>query len=101
MSTAASLEVAETIRAQLGHHAAMMLGASGFVGDKNSLQFKIGRNVKKVTHIVITLVSSDTYTVEFLKVGRLDWKVLSRAEGVDVSSLHRVIEAHTEMRTSL
>lgn len=102
-----NMEVANTIRDQIGHRALFMLGASNLLGTENSLEFKIGRNAKGVTHIKITLDPSDTYTVEFAKRRMnhktfvLDVKVLAKIDDVYVDMLHSVIEEYTGMYTSL
>ena len=98
------LAIANTIRSQIGHGAFVMLGASNLLGGPSHLQFKIGRNVKRVTHITVTLDPSDTYTVRFTRVGRSpNFKITEIAEcaGVYADSLHAVIERHTDLCVSL
>lgn len=101
------MQVANTIRQQLNNGTLFMLGAKDFVGSENSLTFKIGRNSKSVSHIRVTLMPSDTYQVEALRVRRpkgesvpqctiLEWEY-----DVYVDSLRQVIESFTGMRTSL
>ncbi len=101
----ASLDVANTIHAQIGgHRAFMMMGAKNVLGDINGLQFKIGRNSKGVTHITVTLDPSDTYTVEFLKMGRapkFTRTVLGSFSLVGDDSLRSLIEENTGMYLSL
>lgn len=100
-----SEQVAHTIISQLGNMALSMLGAKNLLSlTEGGLQFKIGRNSKKVTHVEIILDPSDTYNVRFIKVGRApkyEIKTLSKVEGVYVDRLHEVIEAHTGMYTHL
>lgn len=99
--------VASEIRRQLGHRAAIMLGAKDFTAIERGLSFKIGRNAKGVNKISITLEPSDTYRVTFSRVykkrGSWDYenKVVADVENVYVDSLHDVIEHNTEMRTGL
>lgn len=98
-------QVPEIIVQQLGRRALFMLGASNLVGTENSLTFHIGRNSKSVSHIRITLMPSDTYKVEFLRVRRQKGvpvtKTVSESEDVYDISLRQVIESGTGMRTSL
>jgi hypothetical protein len=67
---AAATDVAATIANQIGNRALVMFGATNLLGDANTLQFKIGKNASKATHVRVTLDPSDTYTVEFIRVGR-------------------------------
>jgi len=93
-----------TIRDQIGGRALQMLGAKDFVGDDDSLTFRIGRNAQGVTHIRIQLDPSDTYTVQFLKVGRAPYfhrTVVSEASDIYVDQLRGLIERKTGLYTSL
>jgi hypothetical protein len=96
-----SLEIANTIKAQLGHKALFMIGAKDLTGSANALSFRIGRNCKSVNAIKITLEPSDTYTVEFLYVTKRGIKVRAKCEDVYCDSLHATIESHTGLYTSL
>lgn len=63
----ADTTVAQTILAQYGgNHFAMVTGANTFSADKNSLTFRVPKAKKSITHVVTTLMPSDTYKVEFL-----------------------------------
>ena len=98
------ISVARTISEQIGGRAFMMLGAKDLLGDENSLTFRIGHNAQGVTHIRVQLDPSDTYTMQFLKVGRaprFERKVLSETDNVYVEDLRRIIEQKTGMYTSL
>jgi len=69
-NAARHLEVAETIRQQLGNMALMMLGAKDLCSvdqQLGGLQFRI-RGSKSANKIVIILDPSDTYTVQFWTV---------------------------------
>ena len=96
-----SLEVANTIRQQIGHSALFMIGAKNLVGSDDSLSFRIGRNSANVNAIYIRLDGDDTYTVEFLKLRGTDRKVAHKAIGVYTDQLHATIKAHTGMETEL
>src|SRR4051812_275645 len=102
-----TLQVAETIRGQIGKKAFFMLGAKDLMGSESEkfLQFKIGRNAKSVSHIRITLTPADTYTVTSYRVRRskgvLESKELEVQENVYVDSLHAVLESLTGMYTRM
>ena len=101
-----NLQIANTIRTQLGNRALFMIGAKDLVATETGLQFRIGRNAKSVNQIVINLDPSDTYTVEFRrtrmsrKTGYSN-KVVSSLEGVYADMLHDVIESGTGLATRL
>lgn len=95
-TTANKLEVAETIRAQLGPGCFALLGASQLVGDENALQFSI-KGCKKGNKLRIVLDPSDTYTVELWKFNRKTFECdkVSECSDVYADSLHRTIESLT------
>lgn len=97
-----SLVVANEIANQIGNRAFVMMGATNKMGWENGLQWKIGRNAKKVTHVVVTLQDNDTYTVKFQRVGR-SYNVSTTAEvsNVYADQLHAVITEHTGLCLSL
>ncbi len=89
------MAIANEIRNQIGQMGLTMMGAKNFIGGSDHLQFKIGRNAKRVTHIRITLDASDTYTVRFTRVGRAPKYTiteLGEVEGVYVSDLRAILE---------
>lgn len=64
-----NLDVAKTIYQQLGGgRFVAMTGAKMFVGDKNSLRFRIGKNMSKANTITIELRGDDTYDMTFQRV---------------------------------
>lgn len=94
--------VAQTILNQLGgRHFALMTGAKNFVGGKDHLTFRIGRNPKGVNLVKITLTPSDMYTVEFMKARGVDLKVTGKAEEVFAEDLHDVFFDGTGLYASL
>lgn len=104
--------VANVIAEQIGNQAFVMMGAKNLLGGENHLQFKIGTNAKKVTHVTVTLTSDDLYTVRFDKVTKIGFnaktgamkggvKMLQEVEGVEVSQLRDVISAGTGLYLSL
>lgn len=96
-----TMAVANTIRDQVGGRALFMLGARDLLGSADSLKFRVARNDKGVTHVVIKLDPSDTYTVEFFAVRGLKCREIASVPFVYADSLNRVIESHTGLRTSL
>lgn len=98
------VDVAQTISDQIGSRAFMMLGASNLLGDDTSLTFKIGRNAQGVTHIRVQLDPDDTYTMQFMRIGRaprFEKKIVSEASGIYADQLRELIERRTGMYTSL
>ena len=93
--------VAETIAAQIGNRAFVMMGAKDILTDGNSLQFKVGGNAKKVTAIRVTLDPSDTYTVETYKGRGLKMAKAAELSGIYCDGLHRGIESLTGLYLSL
>jgi hypothetical protein len=97
-----TMEIATEISRQIGNRAMTMIGASNLLGDTNSLQFKIGKNSKKVTHVRVTLDASDTYTVEFIRVGRgFSVATLATVGMVYADHLRAIIQEHTGMYVNL
>lgn len=96
-----TMSVASVIASQIGNKAFTMLGAKNITGDENSLTFKIGRNVKKVTHIKIALNALDLYDMTFYKVRGVNITVLSEHGGIYADMLHDIIETETGLDTKL
>ena len=92
---------ATTIREQLGHRALCMLGATNLLDTGEGLQFKIGTNPGKVTHITIALEPTDTYRVTFSRVRRFEVTELAEVSGVYVDALHATISERTGLLTSM
>jgi len=93
--------IASTIASQIGNRAFAMMGAKNLVAGDKSLTFKVGTNAKKVTHIVVELEPSDTYTVRFVRVSRGGAVVSNVSQDVYADSLHTVIQNHTGLYLSL
>ena len=104
--------VANIIAEQIGSRAFVMMGAKNLMGGESHLQFKIGANSKKVTHITVTLTDADLYTVRFDKVTKIGFnaktgavtggvKTLAEVERVEVSQLREIITANTGLYLSL
>lgn len=99
-----ALTVANTILAQLGGaRFAAMTGAKGFVGDTNSLAFRLPSNfaTKGINVVKVTLDPSDTYTVTFAKLRGVKYTVIAEANDVYNDNLRRVFTSYTGLDTSL
>lgn len=94
------LEVANTIRDQIGGRALWMIGATHLAGDHNSLRFRF-KMCPKANLIVVRLDADDTYTVEFHKVRGINSKLVHSVPMVYVDSLHSVIRGFTGLALSL
>jgi len=95
------MTVANTILDQIGRRALVMIGAKQMVGDEKSVHFRIGKNARSVTHVVVTLDPSDTYSLTFLRARGVTVKEVSSASFVYNDQLRTVIEHHTGLYTSL
>ena len=87
-------EIAETIRLQLGGNTLFMLGAKNLFAVENGLYFKISGS-RNVSHIAITINSTDTYDVTFLKLRGLNVKTVAVHKDICVENLHQLIESET------
>lgn len=99
------LQVATTILQQLGGNKFIaMTGAKNLSGDEAGLNFKIGRNKSKATHVRINYnQGQDLYQVRFIQFNSkscelVDLKVL---EGVYADMLQEIFTDFTGLATSL
>jgi hypothetical protein len=95
-----ALEIANTIKDQIGSKAFYMLGAQNLAGDENSLTFKI-RGSRKVTHIKVKLDPDDTYEMTFWKALGYNFKTVKVIPGVYAEDLNRMIRETTGLATNL
>lgn len=88
-----NLNVATTIRNQLGNRFCVMTGANTFVGSDRSLTFKIGRNARNVTHVRVTLNVCDLYDIEYLSVraGKVNARKVQASFGVYADNMANTI----------
>lgn len=96
-------EVANEIANQIGNRAFAMMGAKNLVGGADSLLFAI-KGSRKWNKIRVTLDPSDTYTVEFFKLGgapMFDVKDQKSVSFVYNDQLRAVIEGETGLLLSL
>jgi hypothetical protein len=97
-----SQQVAKTILQQLGGNKFIaMTGAKNFGSSSKSLQFKIGRNSKSISHVIITLKSSDLYDVEFIRMRGTSRKVIKKVKGVYNDQLGTIFKKYTGMNVRL
>ena len=94
--------IAKTILQQLGGNKFIaMTGAKNLGFTNNGLQMKIGRNSKGITHVIISLKSTDTYDVEFTKMRGVNRKVVKKLKGVYADQLGKIFTKFTGLRTRL
>ena len=94
------MTIARTIQTQLGG-ALVMMGAHTLIDHGDALSFKF-RGSRKANYLKITLAGDDTYTMDFLKVGRnFSIKEVASLSGVYASNVKSVIETTTGLYTSL
>ena len=95
------LEVANTIRQQIGHKCLVMIGAKRFYGTLDSLGFCVGRNTSKVSHVQITLNADDLYDMKFSRFHGSNVTTISEVKGVYAEDLAGNIGRVTKMAVSL
>ncbi len=97
------MQIAQTILQQLGGNRFIaMVGARNLASvNGNALSFKVGRNSKGVTHVMITLAPADLYTVETFKCRGMEIAKLATVENVYAENLREVFTAQTGLDTSL
>jgi len=94
------MNIARTIQTQLGG-ALVMMGAFNLIDHGDALSFKF-RGSRKANYLKITLAGDDTYTMDFLKLGRnFSIKEVASFSGVYASNVKSVIESTTGLYTSL
>ena len=95
-------QVAKTILQQLGGNRFIaMTGAKNLGASSKSLQMKIGRNSKSISHVVITLKSSDLYDMEFIRIRGTSRKVVKKVTGVYADMLGKMFKKYTGMNVRL
>ena len=95
-------QVAKTILQQLGGNKFIaMTGAKNLGASGRSLQMKIGRNSKSISHVIITLKSSDLYDMEFIRVRGTSRKVVKKVTGVYNDMLGKIFTKYTGLRVRL
>ena len=102
VSEGVSKSQAKTIMKQLGGRKfEMLMGVKSKGVGKDGLILHIGRNPKKVSHIIIDLDrGKDLYNVKFGKVFKYKFKIIKNLKGVGVEQLHDMIEKYTGLFTT-
>lgn len=103
MQTTNTLQVANTIRQQLGgNRFAAMTGAKNFMGSPDSLTFALPANFAKdgINRVRIVLVG-DLYAVEFFKIRGTKVQLISEACAVYADQLAALFTSRTGLNTSL
>lgn len=98
-----NLQIAQTILDQLGGNKFIaMTGAKNFAAGDDHLSFKIGRNCKKVTHVIIQYdADHDLYNMKFLKIRGIKTTVINIVEGIYCDMLQELFTENTGMYTRL
>jgi hypothetical protein len=98
-----SMEVAETILAQLGGgRFVAMTGAKLLMGGPDFLQFRIGAGARQgINSVRIELSPDDTYTMIFSKIRGVDVKEQHRLAGLYVDQLRPTFTEKTGFDTAL
>ena len=100
--TEGGAQIAKTILQQLGGNKFIAMTGAKHLGHTNKgLQMKIGRNSKGITHVIITLKSTDTYDVEFIKIRGTKRTVAKKLSRIYADQLRDVFTKYTGLRTSL
>ena len=91
----------EIIRQLGGRKFEMLMGVKSKGVGKDGLIIHIGRNPKKVSHIIIDLDrGKDLYNIKFGKIFKYKFKIIKNLKGVGVEQMHDVIEKHTGLLTT-
>ena len=93
---------AKTLLQQLGGNKfKAMVGAKDFGIGSDGLHFKIGRNSKSISHIVIRLTSMDLYEMKFLRVRAGKITVVKKVNNVYNDMLGKIFTKYTGMHVRL
>jgi hypothetical protein len=96
--------VAHTILNQLGgSRFAAMTGAKNLQSTPTSLQFQIGRALKRINRVTIELTGADLYNITFSRYSPTNLEVteVEKVDGLFNDQLRPVFERVTGLRTSL
>lgn len=97
-----TLTVAKEILTQLGGGKFIaMTGAKNLAGDEKSLQFKIGRNSKSVSHVKVELNGLDLYNVTFYSVRAGKVTIKNQVDNIYNDMLQSTFTTNTGLYTSL
>jgi len=93
---------AQEIMRQLGGRKfEMLMGVKSKGVGKDGLIIHIGRNPKKISHIIIDIDrGKDLYNLTFGKIFKYQFKVVKKLKGIYVDQLHDMIEKYTGLLTT-
>ena len=102
ISEGVSKSQAQTIMKQLGGRKfEMLMGVKSKGVGKDGLILHIGRNPKKISHIIIDIDrGKDLYNITFGKVFKYKFKVVKKLKGIGVEQMHDTIEKNTGLLTT-
>ena len=102
LNEAVSKSQAQEIMRQLGGRKfEMLMGVKSKGVGKDGLILHIGRNPKKISHIIIDLDrGKDLYNITFGKVFKFKFKIVKKLKGVGVEQMHDTIEKNTGLLTT-
>ena len=94
---------AKELLQQLGGNRFMaMTGAKDFGIGRDGLHFKIGRNAKSISHVVVDYnKGKDLYDMKFLRVRAGKIKVIKKVKDVYFDQLQKIFTKYTGMNTRL
>jgi hypothetical protein len=98
--------IAKNILTHLGGNRFIaMTGARQFIGGENFLMFSLpsggGFTKKGINKVKITLMSSDTYSVEFSKMRACEYKIIKTCEDIYCDNLQDCFTRATGLETHL
>ena len=94
-------EAQEIMRQLGGRKFEMLMGVKSKGVGKDGLILHIGKNPKKVSHIIIDLDrGKDLYNIQFGKVFKYKFKIIKSLKGIGVEQLHDTIEKYTGLLTT-
>lgn len=99
-----SVKAVSVIMGQIGPKAFAMMGAKNLVRSddgEGALTFKIGKNPKNVSHVKVTLMPDDTYSVDYYSGSGTKFEKSHEAKGLMGEDLTDNIERNTGLRMSL
>ena len=102
LNEAVSKSQAQEIMRQLGGRKfEMLMGVKSKGVGKDGLIIHIGRNPKKISHIIIDIDrGKDLYNLTFGKIFKYQFKVVKKLKGIYVDQLHDMIERYTGLLTT-
>jgi hypothetical protein len=95
-----NLEIASIINSQLPNKWQFMTGSRNMFAIENGLQFKLGKNPKKISIVQIILNGDDLYNLKFY-TGIKNCKLKKEINGIYNDMLRNILEEETKLYFSL